>query len=83
MEADSFPRHVDVESGVMAPDILMLALTLILLMWRIGWAPNNARKWQVGFKSAFKGLSSGIQATVVLPQLLVVLGVIFDDVFSY
>jgi len=31
-------------------------LTLILLMWRIGLAPNNASKWQVGFKSAFKGL---------------------------
>ena len=25
-------------------------------MWRIGWAPNNASKWQVGFNSAFKGL---------------------------
>ena len=31
-------------------------LTLILLMWRIGWAPNNASKWQVGFNVAFKGL---------------------------
>jgi hypothetical protein len=31
-------------------------LTLILLMWRIGWAPNNASKWQMGFESAFKGL---------------------------
>jgi len=35
-------------------------LTLILLMWRIGWAPNNARKWQVGFNSAFKGLKFGL-----------------------
>jgi hypothetical protein len=33
-------------------------LTFILLMWRIGWAPNNASKWQVGFNSAFKGLRS-------------------------
>jgi hypothetical protein len=33
-------------------------LTLILLMWRIWWAPNNARKWQMGFNSAFKGLNS-------------------------
>ena len=33
-------------------------LTLILLMWRIWWAPNNARKWQMGFFSAFKGLNS-------------------------
>ena len=32
-------------------------LTLILLMWRIWWAPNNASKWQMGFNSAFKGLS--------------------------
>jgi len=33
-------------------------LTLIPLMWRIGWAPNNASRWQMGFKSAFKGLIS-------------------------
>jgi hypothetical protein len=31
-------------------------LTLILLMWRIWWAPNKANKWQMGFNSAFKGL---------------------------
>jgi len=31
-------------------------LTLILLTWSIGWAPNNARKWQMGFNLAFKGL---------------------------
>jgi hypothetical protein len=31
-------------------------LTLILLTWRIRWAPNNASRWQVGFNSAFKGL---------------------------
>ena len=31
-------------------------LTLILLMWRIWWAPNNASRWQVGFNSAFKRL---------------------------
>jgi hypothetical protein len=31
-------------------------LTLILLTWRIGWAPNNASKWQMEFNSAFKGL---------------------------
>ena len=31
-------------------------LTLILLMWNIGWAPNNVCKWQMGFNSAFKGL---------------------------
>jgi len=32
-------------------------LTLILLTRRIGWAPNNASKWQMGFNSAFKGLT--------------------------
>ena len=32
-------------------------LTLILLTWRIWWAPNNANKWQVGFSSAFNPLT--------------------------
>ena len=32
-------------------------LTLILLMWRIWWAPNNASRWQRGFNLAFKGLT--------------------------
>ena len=31
-------------------------LTLILLTWRIWWAPNNACKWQMWFNSVFKGL---------------------------
>jgi len=31
-------------------------LTLILLTWRIWLAPNNASRWQMGFKSVFKGL---------------------------
>jgi hypothetical protein len=31
-------------------------LTLILLMWRIWWAPNKASRWQMGFNSVFKGL---------------------------
>jgi hypothetical protein len=31
-------------------------LTLILLTWKIRWAPNNASKWQMGFNSAFKVL---------------------------
>ena len=31
-------------------------LTLILLTWRIGWATNNASRWQMGFNLAFKGL---------------------------
>jgi hypothetical protein len=32
-------------------------LTLILLMWKIRRAPNNASTWQMGFNSAFKGLN--------------------------
>jgi len=31
-------------------------LTLILLTWRIWWAPNIASRWQMGFNSALKGL---------------------------
>jgi hypothetical protein len=33
-------------------------LTLIMLTWKIWWAPNNDSKWQMGFNSAFKGLNS-------------------------
>jgi len=33
-------------------------LTLILLTWRIWWAPNNASRWQMGFNWAFKGLNA-------------------------
>jgi len=36
--------------------VMHLFLTLILLTWRIGRAPNNANKWQMRFNSAFKGL---------------------------
>jgi len=32
-------------------------LTLILLAWKIWWASNNASEWQVGFGSAFEGLT--------------------------
>jgi hypothetical protein len=35
-------------------------LTLILLTWRIWWAPNNVVKWQMGFNLAFKGLRTDI-----------------------
>jgi len=31
-------------------------LTLILLTWRIWWAPSNASRWQMGFNLALKGL---------------------------
>jgi len=33
---------------------LLFNLTLILLTWRIWWAPNNASRWQMGFNSEFK-----------------------------
>jgi hypothetical protein len=31
-------------------------LTLILLTWKIWWAPNNVSRWHKGFNSAFKEL---------------------------
>jgi len=37
--------------------IVSSLLTLILLTWRIGWALNNAKKWQMGFNSAFEGFT--------------------------
>jgi len=33
-------------------------LTLILLMWRKWWAPNNASKYQMGFNMGLKGLTA-------------------------
>jgi hypothetical protein len=41
-------------------------LTLILLTWRIGWFPNTASKWQMGFHSAFKGLIKHLFPLLVL-----------------
>jgi hypothetical protein len=37
-------------------DLNNQCLTLILLTWRIWWAPNNANRWQVGFNLVSKGL---------------------------
>jgi len=36
------------------------SLTLILLTWRIWWAPNNASKWQMGLNSVCKGLIAAV-----------------------
>ena len=36
-------------------------LTLILLTWTTWRAPTNASKWWMGFNSAFKGLTRGLQ----------------------
>jgi hypothetical protein len=33
-------------------------LTLILLTWRIWWAPNNTSKWQMGFNPTSEGLTT-------------------------
>ena len=49
---------------------VQLELTLILLTWRIWWAPNNAIKWQMGFNLAFKGLLL-VHATQVCERDLV------------
>jgi len=40
------------------------ALNLILLTWRIWWDPNNARNWQMGINSVFKGLISGMLPSI-------------------
>jgi hypothetical protein len=40
-------------------------LTLILLTWSIGWAPNNASKWQMGFNSVFKRLKITLHQTLL------------------
>jgi len=37
--------------------VIDTALTLILLTWRIWWAPNNESRWQMGFNLSFKGLT--------------------------
>jgi hypothetical protein len=45
-------------------------LTLILLTWKIWRAPNNASKWQMGFKSAFKGLNTAQHVSVILIPII-------------
>jgi len=40
-------------------------LTLIMLMLRIGWGPNNTSKWQMEFNLAFKGLIWSYPAAVL------------------
>ena len=61
---------------------LLVSLTLILLMWRIWWAPNNASKWQMGFNSAFKGLKSLLSSCLrFLPRPS--LSSIFSSIMCY
>ena len=45
-----------------------LDLTLILLTWRIWWAPSNANRWQMGFNSAFKCLH--VRSVIIGSRLL-------------
>jgi len=40
---------------------LIRRLTLILLTWRIWRAPNNARKWQMGFNSEFNPYPANVE----------------------
>ena len=41
---------------------LIWLLTLILLTWRIWWAPYNANRWQMGFNCSFKSLMMKVLA---------------------
>jgi outer membrane usher protein FimD/PapC len=36
-------------------------LTLNSLTWKIWWAPDNASRWQMGYNSAFKGLTYSLE----------------------
>ena len=42
----NFSKNIHIRNFMKISEIL----TLILLMWRIWWAPNNATTWQMGFK---------------------------------
>jgi hypothetical protein len=57
--ATSVPHNKECISPVLT-DLLSnccpCGLSLILLMWRVWWAPNNASRWQMGFNLVFKGL---------------------------
>jgi hypothetical protein len=59
------------------------SLSLILPTWRI-WRASNASKWQMGFNSAFKGLSSSLCRflTSTLPSPSILLNTHFSDTLS-
>jgi len=50
-------RQMYIEVGNLTIKSKKVTLTLILLTWRIWWAPNNASRWQMGFNSASEWLS--------------------------
>jgi len=61
LEAVIYENHIKYSAlasyrKVSVPTTQIYQLTLTLLTWRIWWVPNNARRWQMGFNSAFKGL---------------------------
>jgi hypothetical protein len=43
-------------------------LSLILLTWKIRWAPNNASKCQMGFNLVFKVLMTSLKMTLLGPK---------------
>jgi hypothetical protein len=43
-----------------------LLLSLTLLTWKIGWAPNNASRWEMGFNSVFKELRANVDIILLL-----------------
>jgi len=45
-----------VRTGSLNTAVCASSLTIILLTWSIGWAPNNASRWQMVFNLSFKGL---------------------------
>ena len=65
MSTETVNRRLCNSSLCLHKTLLCHSLTLILLTWRIWWAPTNACKWQMGFNSAFKGL---IQSPLYLLQ---------------
>ena len=49
-------KHLLYPIRATCPAHLIVSLTLILLMWRIRWAPSNTSKWHMEFNLVFKGL---------------------------
>jgi len=58
-------------SSLSAGDCLVHRLTLILLMWRTGCAPNNTSRWQTEFNSAFKGLRKNQDSFSLFTDILI------------
>jgi len=56
--SDTGNRKFAATDGIVEYSRFRRHLTLILLTWRLWWAPNNARKWQMGFNSALEGLKN-------------------------